>query len=126
MTTHRKILTALVTFGALALAACGGLEPGVGDDDGEIDRQAQAACAAYLCDNPDYSGPLAPWPVAGMAGQCINLPAASNNRTSSFRLAGCGAIFFDDANCSGASYMAATSGVMPLVFNNRTTSIRFF
>jgi hypothetical protein len=117
----RKLLTAL--FGTLlfTLPACGGVE----DASSETGSLEQAlSCAAYLTDNPNYTGPLAPWPVSGIG--CINLPSASDNRTSSFRLTGCPVQFFDGPSCSGVSYTATASGVMPLGFDNRTTSLRFF
>lgn len=114
---------------ALSLAACGGaeLEPeelAPAEGDGEV--SAQVVCYAYLLDGPNFSGAaLDPWPVTGGVGSCINLPAVSDNRTSSFRLANCKAIFFDGPACTGASYGAATSGTMPGLFDNRTTSLRF-
>jgi hypothetical protein len=81
-------------------------------------------CYAYLLDGPNFSGAqLAPFPVMGGMGSCVNLPAVSDNRTSSFRLASCGAKFFDGPACTGASYAAATSGNMPAWFDNRTTSV---
>ena len=64
--------------------------------------------------------------MTGVVGQCINLPAASDNLTSSFRLANCGAYFFDGPNCGGAFYQAPTSATMPVGFDNLTTSLRFY
>jgi hypothetical protein len=62
-----------------------------------------------------------------LLGQCINLPEASDNLTSSFRLTNCGAFFFDGANCTGASFTAPTSGpTVPPGFDNVTTSLRFY
>jgi hypothetical protein len=114
----------------LSVAACGGVE---GEPDelspGAEDREvsAMATCYAYLLDGLDFSGAqLAPFPVTGGVGQCINLPAASDNRTSSFRLANCGAIFFDRPSCAGDFHSASTSDNMPALFDNRTTSLRFF
>lgn len=113
----------------LSLAACGGTEaepeePIPAADDGQ--SHAMALCYAYLLDGPNFSGAqLAPFPVTGGVGSCINLPSASDNLTSSFRLANCGAIFFDGPGCTGAFYSAATSGTMPAAFDNRTTSLRF-
>jgi hypothetical protein len=114
---------------ALSLAACGGAEFEPADEqapaqDGEV--SSMAVCYAYLLDGLNFSGAtLDPWPVTGGVGSCINLPAVSDNRTSSFRLANCGAIFFDGPACTSVSHSAATSGNMPLQFDNRTTSLRF-
>ncbi len=114
---------------ALSLAACGGaeLEPeeqAPADGAGEV--SAQVVCYAYLLDGPNFSGAaLDPWPVTGGVGSCINLPAVSDNRTSSFRLANCKAVFFDGPGCTSVSHSASTSGTMPLQFDNRTTSLRF-
>jgi len=125
-TLCRKMLGACL---ALSLAACGGpeleSEEQAPAQDGEV--SAMAVCYAYLLDGLNFSGQaLDPWPVSGGVGSCINLPAVSDNRTSSFRLANCGAIFFDGPACSGPSFSAATSGNMSLQFDNRTTSLRFF
>ena len=117
----------------LSLVACGGAElepeelaPAEGESAGEGEVSSMAVCYAYLLDGLNFSGAaLDPWPVSGGVGSCINLPAVSDNRTSSFRLANCGAIFFDGPACTGASYGAATSGNMPSWFDNRTTSVRF-
>ena len=109
---------------SLALSGCGQLDEAVPEsEDGTA--QAQAVCSAYLLDNANYSGPLPPFPVNGVVGACINLAAATTNRTSSFRLAGCRVRFFDGAGCTGPSYLAATSGVMPAFMNNRASSLRF-
>jgi hypothetical protein len=122
----RKLITALLYSCALIVSACGGMEPeGVADDDSVRTPQA-GACYAYLLDNANYSGPLNPFPINDNVGTCINLAPGTSDRTSSFRLAGCGAVFFDGANCTGASYAAATSGVMPAWFDNRASSLRFF
>lgn len=120
----KTIRTALAL--SLCLAACGAPEvsdPGPADP---VDVQAAAACSAYLLDLPSFSGPLPPFPVSGAVGQCITLPAGSQFRTSSFRLAGCRVFFFDHASCGGTSYTALTSGVMPPAFDNRAVSLRFF
>jgi hypothetical protein len=94
-------------------------------EDGQV--SAMVTCYAYLLDGQNFSGAtLAPFPVTGVVGQCINLPSQSDGLTSSFRLANCGAIFFDGASCTGDSYAASTSGNMPASFDNRTTSLRFF
>jgi hypothetical protein len=109
----------------LSLAACGGTEAGL-DESAPAEREvtAMVTCYAYLLDGPNFSGAqLAPWPVTGGPGSCINLPAASDNLTSSFRLANCRAIFYDGPGCTGASYAAPTSGNMPLWFDNVTTSV---
>ena len=92
----------------------------------EGDVQANLVCRAYLLDTPNFSGPLPPFPVTAGAGVCVTLPLASRNRTSSFRLAGCRARFFDGPGCTGASYTALTSGVMPLGFDNRADSLVLF
>lgn len=121
----------------LSLAACGGAElepeelaPAEGESAaegaGEGEVSSMVVCYAYLLDGLNFSGAtLDPWPVSGGVGSCINLPAVSDNRTSSFRLANCKAVFFDGPACTGVSYGAATSGNMPLGFDNRTTSVRF-
>jgi hypothetical protein len=117
----------------LSLAACGGAElepeelaPAEGESTGEGEVSSMVVCYAYLLDGLNFSGAaLDPWPVSGGVGSCINLPAVSDNRTSSFRLANCRAVFFDGPACTGVSYGAATSGNMPLGFDNRTTSVRF-
>ncbi|PTL75825.1 hypothetical protein [Vitiosangium sp. GDMCC 1.1324] len=124
----------LMVVCTLSLAACGGsdsspeaapVETETAGKPGEV--HAMATCYAYLLDSANFSPPtLNPWPVTGVVGQCINLPAASDNLTTSFRLANCGVIFFDGANCTGASFAAPTSANMPLAFDNLTTSLRFY
>ncbi|MDY7228588.1 hypothetical protein [Hyalangium rubrum] len=119
-----KVLGSLLV---LSLAACGGTEAEpepLTPEEGEV--SAMATCYAYLLDGANFSGAqLAPWPVTGGVGSCINLPAVSDNRTSSFRLAGCAAAFFDGPGCTGASFVAPTSANMPVGFDNLTTSLRF-
>lgn len=110
----------------LLLAGCG--QPDLGAPEaGEAEApnfEAASSCVAYLLDQPNFSGPLNPFPVTAPAGTCFNLPLTSSDRTSSFRLAGCIHVrFFDGANCTGASHNATTSGVMPPAFDNRTTSL---
>jgi hypothetical protein len=115
----------LASAALLTLGGCGptDLDTTAGEEPGEA--SAAVACAAYLLDNTNYSGPLAPFPINGMGGgPCINLIAASDNRTSSFRIT-CPTRFFDGPNCTGTVYSAPTSGVMPVWFDNRTTSIKF-
>ncbi|KFE66457.1 hypothetical protein [Hyalangium minutum] len=114
----------------LSLAACGGAETEPEEiapvaEDGRV--SAMATCYAYLLDGANFSGPsLAPFPVTGAVGECITLPLQSDNLTSSFRLAGCGAIFFDGRLCTGDSHAAPTSANMPASFDNRATSLRFY
>lgn len=122
----KSLFTGMFVIAMAGFAGCGSpdLAQG-GEEDPGADVTAAAACSAYLLDSANFSGPLQPFPVNGAVGSCINLPLASDNRTSSFRLAGCAARFFDGPNCTGASYLAATSGVMPAFFDNRTTSLRF-
>lgn len=115
------------SFLALSLTACGGVEaePDQTIQD-EREVSAMVTCYAYLLDGPNFTGAqLAPWPVSGGPGSCINLPAASDNRTSSFRLANCSAVFYDGPGCTGASYAAPTSSTMPGWFDNQTTSVYF-
>jgi hypothetical protein len=108
---------------ALSLTACGQAEEAVEAED--VTVQAQAVCYAYLLDNPNFTGPLNPFPVIAGPNLCVNLPAGTTDRTSSFRLSGCKVRFFDGFNCTGAVYGASTSGVMPLGFNNRASSLIF-
>jgi hypothetical protein len=116
---------------ALALVACGGMEaePEVANptpDPEQGNVSAMVTCYAYLLDGANFSGAqLAPFPVMAAPNTCINLPSQSDGLTSSFRLANCGAVFYDYPNCTGPSYAAATSGNMPMWLDNRTTSIRF-
>ncbi len=128
----KTLCLSLMVVCTLSLAACGGSDPSSEAAPAEAAEQpgvhAMATCYAYLLDGTNLSGPmLNPFPVTGLVGQCINLPAASDNLTSSFRLANCGAFFFDGANCTGASFAAPTSSpTMPPGFDNVTTSLRFY
>jgi hypothetical protein len=117
----------LGSFLVLSLTACGGAEAELEEPTSEErEVSAMATCYAYLLDGPNFSGAqLAPWPVLTVSGSCVNLPAASDNRTSSFRLSGCPAVFYDGPWCTGVSVAASTSGTMPVGFDNRTTSIYF-
>ncbi|WNG32970.1 hypothetical protein F0U60_04620 [Archangium minus] len=134
MKTLRLSLMALCT---LSLVACGRSDPSLDTDSSEVAPEeaagepgvhVMATCYAYLLDSTNFAAPaLNPFPVTGVVGQCINLPAASDNLTSSFRLANCGTIFYDGANCTGASFAAPTSSpTMPPGFDNVTTSLRFY
>lgn len=113
---------------ALSLVACGGMEAELEEptqDERDVNAMA-VTCYAYLLDGPNFSGAaLAPWPIAVAQGTCVNLPAVSDNRTSSFRLANCYAVFYDGPNCSGPSYASPTSGNMPAWFDNHATSVFF-
>ena len=127
----KTLRLSLMVVCSLSLAACGGSDssseaaPEAAEQPGV---HAMATCYAYLLDGTNFSGPsLNPWPVTGAVGQCIDLPDISDNRTSSFRLANCGAVFFDGAGCTGASFAAPTSSLtMPPGFDNVVTSLRFY
>ncbi|WP_224249425.1 hypothetical protein [Hyalangium gracile] len=113
----------------LSLVACGGAETEPQPQEpasGEREVRQMVTCYAYLLDGPNFSGAqLAPFPVTASPPACVNLPSTSNNRTSSFRLANCPAIFYDGPNCTGASFGANTSGTMPVWFDNLATSVYF-
>jgi hypothetical protein len=125
-----KTLTMKVlgSFLVLSLTACGGMEAEP-EETAPAEREVSAQvvmCYAYLLDGPNFTGAsLAPWPVTGTSGTCVNVAATSDNRTSSFRLANCYAVFYDGPNCTGSSYASPTSGNMPAFFDNRTTSVFF-
>ncbi|WP_155893310.1 hypothetical protein [Cystobacter fuscus] len=132
----KTLRLSLLVVCTLSLAACGGSDSNSEAAPSEVAPEAaeqpgvhaMVTCYAYLLDGTNLSGPtLNPFPVTGSVAQCINLPAASDNLTSSFRLANCGAFFFDGANCTGASFAAPTSSLtMPPGFDNVTTSLRFY
>jgi hypothetical protein len=123
----KTLRSTLMVVCTLSLAACGGTDVTPEETVEDPGVNAMLTCYAYLLDGPNFSGAqLSPWPVVGGVGSCINLPAVSDNLTSSFRLANCGAYFFDGPGCTGAFHQAPTSGTMPVAFDNLTTSLRFY
>lgn len=119
-----RLFTSLAVFATLS--ACGLQQPldaETGPEPSEA-LAAQAACIAYLFDQPNYTVPLNPPTVSGPNFTCINLPSTADGLLSSFRLT-CRTRFFDGPGCTGTVHTALTSGVMPAFMDNRTTSIMF-
>jgi hypothetical protein len=116
-----RIASCAVIVGLLCGCSAAESEPGA-EEPGEASQEL-ATCSIYLLDGI-WVGPLPPLPLTVAPGICVTLPAASNNRTSSFRTT-CPVTFYDNPGCAGPSFAAPTSAVMPAFFNNRATSLIF-
>jgi hypothetical protein len=119
-----RLFTSLVVLATLNACGLQQAEEPEADVEPSAALSAQAACVAYLFDQPNFVVPLNPATVTGPNFTCINLPSTADGLLTSFRLT-CRTRFYDGPSCTGAVYTALTSGNMPAFMDNRTTSIMF-